>query len=109
MGMVSGKGEVIAVSAFGKRIENQLVKVFNLETQGLAATYPEFPTIQFQNDVNVGKVWGVEFEVVKNLGTLIDPLRNFFLGSNLMLAQSEIQNQRRAMKPIAHWIDIHQK
>lgn len=85
------KGEVIAVSAFGKRIENQLVKVFNLETQGLAATYPEFPTIQFQNDVNVGKIWGVEFEVVKNLGTLIDPLRNFFLGSNLMLAQSEIQ------------------
>ncbi|WP_313155502.1 TonB-dependent receptor [Sphingobacterium multivorum] len=85
------KGEVIAVSAFGKRIENQLVKVFNLKTQGLAATYPEFPTIQFQNDGNIGKVWGLEFEVVKNLGTLYDPLENLFLGTNLLLAQSEIK------------------
>ncbi|WP_234991033.1 TonB-dependent receptor [Sphingobacterium psychroaquaticum] len=85
------KGEVIAVSAFGKRIENQLVKVFNLKTQGLAATYPEFPTIQFQNDPNIGRVWGLEFEVVKNLGTLIAPLQHFFLGSNLLLAQSEIK------------------
>jgi TonB-dependent receptor len=85
------KGEVIAVSAFGKRIENQLVKVFNLRTDGLAATYPEFPTIQFQNDPNIGKVWGVELEVVKNLGLLWDPLNNFFLGSNLLLAQSDIR------------------
>lgn len=85
------KGEVIAISAFGKRIENQLVKVFNLKTEGLAATYPEFPTIQFQNDGNIGKVWGLEFEVVKNLGTLYDPLKNLFLGTNLLLAQSEIK------------------
>lgn len=85
------KGEVIAVSAFGKRIENQLVKVFNLKTAGLAATYPEFPTIQFQNDPNIGKVWGVELELVKNLGIISDPLRNFFLGTNLLLAQSEIK------------------
>lgn len=85
------KGEVLAFSAFGKRIENQLVKVFSLQTAGLAATYPEFPTIQFQNDPNVGRVWGIELEIVKNLGTLLDPLKNFYFGSNLLLAQSDIK------------------
>lgn len=85
------KGEVLAISAFGKRIENQLVKVFSLQTAGLAATYPEFPTIQFQNDPNIGKVWGIELEVVKSLGAMWDPLKNFYFGSNLLLAQSEIK------------------
>ena len=85
------RGEVIAVSAFGKQIENQLVKVFSLKTDGLAAVYPEFPTIQFQNDPNRGRVWGLEFEVVKSLGFITEPLRNFFLGSNLLIAQSEIK------------------
>nr|WP_232325377.1 TonB-dependent receptor [Pedobacter panaciterrae] len=85
------KGEVVAISAFGKRIENQLVKVFSLQTAGLAATYPEFPTIQFQNDPNVGRVWGLELEIVKSLGSLYDPLKNFYFGSNLLLAQSDIK------------------
>jgi TonB-dependent receptor len=84
-------GEVIAVSLFGKQIKNQLYKVFSLKTSGLAATYPEYPTIRFENDPNTGKVWGVEFEVVKNLGMMWDPLRNFFIGSNLLLAQSDIK------------------
>lgn len=84
-------GEVIAVSLFGKRIKNQLYKVFNLQTSGLAATYQEFPTIRFENDPNIGKVWGLELELVKDLGRTWDPLRNFFIGSNLMLAQSDIQ------------------
>ena len=84
-------GEVLAVSVFGKQIENQLVKVFNLKTDGLAATYPEFPTIQFQNDPNTGTVGGIELEVVKDLGTLWQPTRNFFLGVNLLLAQSNIR------------------
>ncbi|WP_198315086.1 TonB-dependent receptor domain-containing protein [Chitinophaga sp. MD30] len=87
----TGKGEVIAVSAFGKRIQNQLVKVFSLKTDGLAATYPEFPVIQFQNDPNIGKVWGLEFEIVQNLGKVWQPLNKFFLGTNLLIAQSEIQ------------------
>ncbi len=85
------KGEVLAISAFGKHIENQLVKVFSLQTAGLAATYPEFPTIQFQNDPNKGRVWGIELEVVKSLGTVWDPLKNFYFGSNLLLAQSDIK------------------
>lgn len=87
----TGKGEVIAVSAFGKQIDNQLVKVFTLKTDGLAAKYPEFPVIQFQNDPNTGKVWGMEFEVVQNLGKVWKPLKKFFFGSNLLLAQSEIK------------------
>jgi TonB-dependent receptor len=84
-------GEVIAVSAFGKEINNQLVKVFSLQTQGLAATFPEFPVIQFQNDPNKGRVYGLELELVKNLGSLWGPAKDFFLGSNLLLAQSNVK------------------
>ncbi|WP_169316162.1 TonB-dependent receptor [Mucilaginibacter paludis] len=84
-------GEVIAVSVFGKRIKNQLYKVFSLQTNGLAATYPEYPTIRFENDPNIGKVWGIELEIVKDLGKVWDPLKNLFIGSNLMLAQSDIK------------------
>lgn len=87
----SEPGEVLAVSAFGKRIHNQLVKVFSLRTEGLAATYPEFPAIRFENEQNVGKVWGMEFEAVKSLAAVWDPLRNLFIGANLMLAQSDIR------------------
>lgn len=84
-------GEVISLSAFGKRINNQLVKVFSLQTQGLAAKFPEYPTIQFQNDPNTGTVWGLELELVKDLGRLTPALKNFFIGSNLLLAQSNIR------------------
>ncbi|PYF75203.1 TonB-dependent receptor [Pedobacter nutrimenti] len=84
-------GEVVAVSLFGKRIKNQLYKVFSLQTSGLAATYPEYPTIRFENDPNIGKVWGVEVEIVKDLGRTWYPMRNFFIGANLMLAQSNIK------------------
>jgi len=91
-------GEVIAVSLFGKRIKNQLYKVFNLQTSGLAATYPEYPTIRFENDPNVGKVWGLELELVKDLGRIWDPLHNFFAGTNLLLAQSEIKKSAARLK-----------
>lgn len=84
-------GEVIAVSAFGKQIHNQLVKTFSLRTEGLNSAYPEYPIIQFQNDPNVGRVWGIELEFVKDLGKIWAPMHNFFLGSNLLLAQSDIK------------------
>lgn len=84
-------GEVIAVSAFGKQIDNQLVKVFSLRTDGIAATFPEFPVIQFQNDPNRGRVYGLELEFVKNLGSFWMPASDFFIGSNLLLAQSNIK------------------
>lgn len=84
-------GEVLAASVFYKEIENQLTKVFKQNSTGLDARFPEFPAIEFQNDPNKGKVYGIELEVVKNLGLLWAPLNNFFLGSNLLLAQSDIK------------------
>lgn len=101
-----GAGEVIAVSLFGKQINNQLVKVFSLKTQGLAATYPEFPIIQFQNDKNTGRVWGVELEVVKDIGKLWGREREFFIGSNLMLAESEIKKSAERLEA-NRFIDRH--
>lgn len=88
------RGEVLAFSAFGKRIKNQLVRVFDLKTQGLAATYPEYPTIRFQNDHNVGYVWGIEMEVVKDLATVSHFLKRFSIGTNLTLAQSQIKKSK---------------
>lgn len=87
-------GEVISASLFGKRINNQLVKVFSLKTDGLAAKYPEYPTIQFQNDPNTGTVWGMELELVKDLGKVWEPAKYFFFGSNLLLAQSNIKKTK---------------
>ncbi|WP_437918027.1 TonB-dependent receptor domain-containing protein [Sphingobacterium sp. LRF_L2] len=84
-------GEVIAVSAFGKRIHDQLVRTFSLKTSGAAAIYPEFPTIRFENEQNVGTVWGFELEMVKNLGNMWEYAKGFSVGSNLLLAQSNIK------------------
>jgi TonB-dependent receptor len=83
-------GEVISASAFYKEIHNQLEKVFILNTEGLSAATPEFPAIEFQNDPNVGHVEGIELEVVKDLGKVWKPLNHFFLGSNVLLANSEV-------------------
>ncbi|MFZ4260427.1 TonB-dependent receptor domain-containing protein [Sphingobacterium sp. HJSM2_6] len=90
-------GEVLAVSAFGKEIQNQLVKVYSLQTKGLAATFPEFPIIQFQNDPNRGRVWGLELELVKNLGSIWEPANGFFIGSNLLFAQSDIKKTKERL------------
>lgn len=91
-------GEVVSVSLFGKRINNQLVKVFSLQTEGLAAKYPEYPTIQFQNDPNTGTIWGMELELVKDLGKITPAMKNFFIGTNLLLAQSNIKKTKERYK-----------
>jgi len=85
------QGEVLSAGAFYKQITNQLTKTYSLNSQGDLSMYPEFPIIQYINDPDVGKVYGVELEAVKNLGTVWDPLRYFSIGSNLMLAQSSIE------------------
>jgi TonB-dependent receptor len=85
------EGEVFSASAFYKRITNQLTKTYSLNSQGDLSQYPEFPVVQYINDPDIGKVYGVELEADKNLGTIWDPLRYFSLGSNLMLAQSSIE------------------
>lgn len=83
-------GEVISTSFFYKEIKNQLEKVFIQNSDGIAATFPEFPTVGYRNNPNEGHVVGVEMEIVKNLGLLWDPLKNFFLGTNLMVASSSV-------------------
>ncbi|WP_202183125.1 TonB-dependent receptor domain-containing protein [Chitinophaga solisilvae] len=90
-------GEVLSASVFYKEIDNQLTKVYKQQTSGLDAKFPEFPAIEFQNDPNRGRVYGIELEVVKNLGLLWKPLQHFFLGSNLLLAQSEIKKTAERM------------
>jgi TonB-dependent receptor len=86
----TGKGEVFAASVFGKLIDHQLNKVFIYNSQGNQSQYPEFPIVQFQNDPNQGQVYGIELEARKDLGRVWAPLQHFFIGSNLMLAQSEV-------------------
>jgi TonB-dependent receptor len=84
-------GEVFSASVFYKQIDNQLTKVFKQNSEGLDARFPEFPAIEFQNDPNRGHVYGIELEIVKNMGLLTPALKNFFIGSNLLLAQSDIK------------------
>ncbi len=83
-------GEVLSASFFAKEIDHQLEKVFIQNSDGVNATYPEFPTVEFRNDPNKGHVWGIELEVVKDLGLLWRPLQHFFIGSNVTIARSSI-------------------
>lgn len=83
-------GEVIAASVFGKLIDNQLNKVFLYKSQGSQAYNTEFPAVQFQNDPNQGKVYGIELEVKKSLALFSRRLKNFYIGSNVLLAASYI-------------------
>jgi TonB-dependent receptor len=86
----TGRGEVFSASVFGKLIDHQLNKVFIYNSQGNQSQYPEFPIVEFQNDPNQGKVYGIELEARKDLGRVWEPLKHFSIGANLMLAQSEV-------------------
>ncbi len=86
--------EVISASIFGKQIYNQLTKSFSLNFAGTVSNAPEFPAVQFVNDPEVGKVYGIELEIRKNLGRWVHPLKNFYLGSNILLANSIIQKNK---------------
>ncbi|NML22620.1 TonB-dependent receptor [Pseudoflavitalea sp. G-6-1-2] len=83
--------EVIAVSAFGKTIDDQLQKVFNYKSQGSLSTSPEFPLINFQNDPNKGTVYGMEFELRRSAAFISPSLKHLFFTSNVMLAMSRIE------------------
>lgn len=82
--------EVIAVSAFAKTIEDQLQKVFNYKSQGNLSTSPEFPLINFQNDPNKGRVYGLEFELRRSAGFIAPSLKHLFFTGNVMMAMSRI-------------------
>jgi TonB-dependent receptor len=83
-------GEVISASAFAKQIEHQLNKVFIYNSPGNQSLYPEYPIVEFQNDPNQGRVYGIELELRKDLGRWDPALRHFFVGTNFMGAYSEV-------------------
>lgn len=89
-------GEVLSASVFSKEIDHQLEKVFIQNSDGIGATYPEFPTVEYRNDPNKGHLWGIELELVKDLGLLWAPLHHFFIGSNASIVRSSIiKNEER--------------
>jgi TonB-dependent receptor len=90
--------EVFSASVFWKEITNQLTKIFIYNSQGTLATAPEFPITEFVNDQNKGHVYGVELEARKSLGSLTPVLNHLFIGSNLMLASSEVTKDPDRLK-----------
>lgn len=99
-------GEVLSVSAFGKIIDKQLTKVFVLNSLGNQTTEPEYPIVQFVNDPEQGKVYGIELELRKNLGLLWKPLNHFFIGTNSLIAASEIKKNPARLQA-SRTIDRH--
>lgn len=91
-------GEVIAASVFGKLIDNQLTKVFILNSEGNNAYAQEYPIVQFINDPEQGKVYGIELELRKNLGKLWKPLKYFYLGANGLLAASVVNKNKERLR-----------
>lgn len=74
-------GEIIAVSGFAKYLKNPIE---------LVITSPININVQPRNTQDA-KIYGVEFEYRRNLGFLMNTLRNFRLGGNLTLVHSEIK------------------
>ncbi len=72
-------GEIIAISGFYKDFKNPQEKVI-IGTNG---------EIQYQN-VDNAKVYGIEFEVRKSLGFIVDFMEPFKLGMNLTLVNSQV-------------------
>lgn len=73
-------GEIIAVSGFYKMLEDPIERIFLTD---------RVRTRSWQN-VEEGTVYGVEFEVRKNLGFLTSSLENLSLATNLTLVHSEV-------------------
>lgn len=90
--------EVVAVSAFAKSIDDQLQKVFNYKSQGTLSTSPEFPLINFQNDPNKGRVYGLEFELRRNVGFIAPRLKYLFFNANVMMAMSRIEKNPQRLE-----------
>ena len=74
-------GEILAISGFYKTLENPLERVIRTDIGNDA--------FSIQN-VDQGRVFGLEFEVRKNLGFISHGLRNFQMSTNLTLVRSEV-------------------
>lgn len=73
-------GELLGVSIFYKDLKNAIERG-NLDQQGEVITF-------FNNDA---KLYGIEFEARKNLDFISQYLRQFSVGGNLSLLQSEVK------------------
>lgn len=77
----TGPGEILAVSGFYKELQNPLERVIRTDIGNDA--------LSIQN-VDEGRVYGLEFEIRKNLGFIAHRLRHFNLGTNLTFVRSEV-------------------
>ena len=73
------RGETVAVSAFYKTLSDPIEVVF---TPATGATQPQ--------NVDKGKVYGVELEFRRGLGTFSEALKPFTFGANLAFIASEV-------------------
>lgn len=85
-------GDVFAVSSYLKTFENPIIKTFSP-----VASNPE---IQFQN-VAEAKVYGLEFEFRKSLGSVLPELENFKAGANVSLIKSVVDIDEKEYKIIS--------
>jgi outer membrane receptor protein involved in Fe transport len=74
-------GEIFAVSGFYKELQNPLERVIRTDLGNDA--------LSIQN-VEEGRVFGLELEVRKNLGFIGEAFRHISLGSNFTLVRSEV-------------------
>lgn len=74
-------GEIIAISGFYKELQNPLERVIRTDIGNDA--------LSIQN-VDEGRVFGLEMEIRKNLGFLSHSLRHFNFNTNLTLVRSEV-------------------
>ena len=79
--LFTGPGEILAVSGFYKELQNPLERVIRTDIGNDA--------LSIQN-VDEGRVYGLEFEVRKNLGFLTESLRHFSLSTNYTLVRSYV-------------------
>lgn len=77
----TGPGEILALSFFYKDLENPMERVIRNDLGNNAAS--------IQN-VETGRVQGLEFEARKNLGFIHEKVSNFSLSGNLTLVHSEV-------------------
>jgi len=77
----TGVGEIIAVSGFYKKLDDPLERVIRTDIGNDA--------LSIQN-VDEGTVYGLEFEIRKNMGFLSHALRHFSVATNLTLVESEV-------------------
>jgi hypothetical protein len=81
-----GDDELISASAFYKTVVDQIERVYTngtIDQYGFVNSY-----VTFRNNPSLGKVWGMEFEIRKNLSQFFDLGKYIYLGGNLMLARS---------------------